>query len=126
MGRDIGDNGARRESIVITQAKVGLGAETDEGILPQRYVYPDGAHDAETLMAAPDGRLLIVTKGFLGGTLFATPRPEDLGFDEVRTLEQLSSPNAMLPMRPTARSCLTGSTSWCAATPRPRSTPGRA
>jgi hypothetical protein len=35
--------------------------------------------------------LLIVTKGFLGGTLFATAG----GTEE---LEQLSSPNAMLPM----------------------------
>jgi hypothetical protein len=89
---DIGDNAASRDSILITQAKVGLGgAETQEGIVPTQYRYPDGSHDAETLMEAPDGRLLIVTKGFLGGTLYAT-------VGGTAELEQISSPNAMAPM----------------------------
>ena len=42
-------------------------------------VYPDGAHDAETLLADPaTGRLYVATKWVLGGTLYAapeTPRP---------------------------------------------------
>ncbi|UDY23983.1 hypothetical protein [Nocardioides sp. Kera G14] len=94
---DIGDNANARDTIEVTQAKVGLGGqETLEGFTPLELRYPDGAHDAETLMAAPDGRLLIVTKGFLGGTLYAVPthsRPAG-----AITLEPLSSTGAMLPM----------------------------
>ena len=37
--------------------------------------YPDGAHNAETLMSDPvTGRLYIATKGVFGGTLYAVPR----------------------------------------------------
>ena len=42
-----------------------------------RLVYPDGAHDAESLVAAPDGRLYVITKGLLGGTVYAAPRHLD-------------------------------------------------
>ncbi|MFT4262411.1 MAG: hypothetical protein QM572_03430 [Nocardioides sp.] len=94
---DIGDNAAIRDSITVGVAKVGLGdQETQEGSVPRELRYPDGAHDAETLMEAPDGRLLIVTKGFLGGTLYATPQEYDATGPV--TLEALSSPDVMLPM----------------------------
>jgi hypothetical protein len=60
---DIGDNEAERKRITIhrvpepsTQDSVAV-KDTFHG------TYPDGAHDAETLLAAPDGGLFIVTKG---------------------------------------------------------------
>ncbi len=36
--------------------------------------YPDGAHDAETLIIAPDNRILIVTKSLVGSEIFITPQ----------------------------------------------------
>lgn len=37
--------------------------------------FPDGARDAETLAATPDGRLLIVSKNKNGSNFYALPRP---------------------------------------------------
>ena len=70
---DIGDNTASRASVTVLRVPVGPG---DRTVTPPAYtlVYPDGAHDAETLLAAPDGRLLVVTKDLTGGTVYAAPR----------------------------------------------------
>lgn len=70
---DIGDNTASRSSVTVLRVPVGPG---DRTVTPPAYtlVYPDGAHDAETLLAAPDGRLLVVTKDLRGGTVYAAPR----------------------------------------------------
>jgi len=73
---DIGDNSAHRAEVVIYQvpepsAADGTAAVT--GIF--RASYPDGPQDAETLLATPDGRLFIVTKGSTGGiALYRFPR----------------------------------------------------
>jgi hypothetical protein len=60
---DIGDNNASRKHITIYRvaepSKAG-GSATAEAF---HATYPDGAQDAETLLAAPDGGLFIVTKG---------------------------------------------------------------
>ncbi|HVF85276.1 MAG TPA: hypothetical protein VM821_04795, partial [Abditibacteriaceae bacterium] len=58
-------------------------------IAPQRMMlrYPDGAHDAETLMATPDGSLIIVTKTRDVSTIFKTPRP--FAADTTQTLVQV-------------------------------------
>jgi hypothetical protein len=37
--------------------------------------YPDGPHDAETLLATPDGHLLLVTKNQRGSAVYVTPKP---------------------------------------------------
>jgi hypothetical protein len=70
---DIGDNDARRQSVQVYRVPVGRG---DRTVHAARYdlVYPDGAHDAESLVAAPTGRLYVITKGLLGGTAYAAPR----------------------------------------------------
>lgn len=70
---DIGDNGAVRDAVVVLRVPVGRGDRTVE---PERYelVYPDGATDAETLVAEPGtGRLVVVSKGILGGTVYRAP-----------------------------------------------------
>jgi hypothetical protein len=71
---DIGDNRADRASVVlrllrepspirsVTQTPVNL-----------RVRYPGGPADAESLIWTPDGRLLIVTKTLLGGTVLQVP-----------------------------------------------------
>ena len=70
---DIGDNAASRTTIQVAEVPVGRGERT---VTPPIYslAYPDGAHDAETLLCDPaDGRLYVATKGILGGTLYAAP-----------------------------------------------------
>jgi hypothetical protein len=71
---DIGDNTGSRSSIEVLLVPYGRGDRTAE---PASYtlVYPDGAHDAETLLADPvDGRLFVASKDIFGGTLYAAPR----------------------------------------------------
>lgn len=67
---DIGDNGSSRESIAVARVSLASGdAATYE------LVYPDGAHDAETLLADPrTQRLYVVTKSLLGGAVYAAPK----------------------------------------------------
>jgi len=71
---DTGDNNEVRSSITVLQVPFGPG---DRTVDPTAYelVYPDGAHDAETLLAHPrTGQLFVVTKDIFGGTMYAAPR----------------------------------------------------
>jgi hypothetical protein len=71
---DIGDNEARRPYTVIRRVPVGRGDRTVR-VPSYRLLYPDGPHDAETLLRQPaTGRLFVVTKGILGGRVYAVPR----------------------------------------------------
>jgi hypothetical protein len=61
---DIGDNNAVRPHVSIyriAEPAAGSSSVVITDVLRARY--PDGPHDAETLLVAPDGRLFIVTKG---------------------------------------------------------------
>ena len=83
---DIGDNLEQRDSVQVAPVPVGHGnahVRTDVYDL----VYPDGPHDAETLMSDPAGRLYVATKSPLGGTLYAAP--ERLDQDRPNRLEPL-------------------------------------
>ncbi|MCA9663921.1 MAG: hypothetical protein KC486_36685, partial [Myxococcales bacterium] len=67
---DIGDNAEKRDSIAIYRvpepvAADAKGGEVDvDGVEAITLTYPDGAHNAETLLVDPDdGELVIVTKG---------------------------------------------------------------
>ena len=51
--------------------------------------YPDGARDAETLAATPDGRLLIVSKNKAGSNFYALTRPFADGLSA--TLDKIES-----------------------------------
>lgn len=75
---DIGDNAEQRDSVEVYRVPVGRGERTVRAPA-YRLVYPDGAHDAESLVAAPGGRLYVITKGLLGGTVYAAPRHLDPG-----------------------------------------------
>jgi hypothetical protein len=78
---DIGDNNAERDHITVYRL-------TEPGDTPSSPVaveafqarYPDGAHDAETLLVTPDGGLYIVTKGSTGPVAIyrfpGDPRPD--------------------------------------------------
>lgn len=92
---DIGDNDSRRRSIVVAKVPVGRGTRT---VRSHKYhlVYPDGPHNAETLMRDPvTGVLYVVTKSPSGGTLYQVPKPLS------RTGTNLLTPLASVPL-PTA------------------------
>jgi hypothetical protein len=89
---DIGDNDAKRAQITIYRmpepTALGGSAQVDAVI---RASYPDGAHDAEALLASPDGTLYIVTKGDTGQVaLYRVPR-EARG-DAAQRLEPVGKP----------------------------------
>ena len=64
---DIGDNDAGRRDIAIYRIPEPADASgTVERMDVFRARYPDGAHDAETLLVTPKGEILIVTKGETG------------------------------------------------------------
>ncbi|HYF73476.1 MAG TPA: hypothetical protein VD864_11690 [Nocardioides sp.] len=71
---DIGDNPESRDSIEVLRVPY---QRSDLVVDPEAYtlVYPDGAHDAETLLAHPrTGQLFVVSKDIFGGTVYAAPR----------------------------------------------------
>jgi hypothetical protein len=57
---DIGDNRATRATVAL------LGMRPDGSTTVQRLRYPDGPHDAEALLLAPDGTPYLVTKELTG------------------------------------------------------------
>jgi hypothetical protein len=70
---DIGDNDSVRSHVDIAEITVGRGTRHE---MPTVYplVYPDGAHNAETLLCDPaTGRLYIATKDIFGGALYEVP-----------------------------------------------------
>jgi hypothetical protein len=70
---DSGDNDEQRSSVQVYRVPVGRGVRR---ISAPAYdlVYPDGPHDAESLVAGPGGRLYVITKALLGGTVYVAPR----------------------------------------------------
>ncbi len=80
---DIGDNEEKRKSIAIYRVKEP--ALRSETLTPRvlTLVYPDGPHNAETLLVSPDGDLVIVTKTPTGRSGIYT-----LGRDELTTAKQ--------------------------------------
>ncbi|MFI5626129.1 hypothetical protein ACIA03_21890 [Nocardioides sp. NPDC051685] len=73
---DIGDNNSVWDSIRIAKVPVGRGERT---VSPTVYelVYPDGPHNAESLLTHPDGRIFVATKDWGGGRLYAVPERLD-------------------------------------------------
>jgi hypothetical protein len=90
---DIGDNTARRDRITIHR----LGEPSTESSVSVtdtfHATYPDGAHDAETLLITPDGTLFIVTKGETDAVgLYRFP--PDLQPGATHRLERVGQPRA--------------------------------
>ncbi len=70
---DIGDNPRSRSSLSVTRVPVG---RTDQSVPGDRFelTHTGGAADAEALLAHPrTGRLYVVTKGMLSGSILAAP-----------------------------------------------------
>ncbi len=73
---DIGDNAGSRDHVEVARVPFGRG-DREVHAPTYRLVYPDGPHDAETLLADPaTGRLYVVAKEFIG-RLYAAPEHLD-------------------------------------------------
>ena len=96
---DTGDNRRSRDTVALTRMDPNAGA----GEL-HRLTYPDGAHDAETLLIEPGGRPVIVTKEMFGPSGIYTPA-------EAQTVGALPSPGpSPLVKRGVFRAATTGDT----------------
>jgi hypothetical protein len=61
---DIGDNSGKRDRISIYRlSEPDASGELKSASEAFHATYPDGGHDAETILIGPDGRLFVVTKG---------------------------------------------------------------
>lgn len=92
---DIGDNNATRRQITVYRltepADVNAATATAEAFHAR---YPDGPHDAETLLVAADGSLYIVTKGSAGPVaIYRFPRDLHAGEPPVE-LERIGQPRS--------------------------------
>jgi hypothetical protein len=89
---DIGDNDAKRDRITvyrIPEPAEASGSVKVSGVF--HATYPDGAHDAESLLITPDGRLHIVTKGETGPVSMYR-FPNELKSGATLPLERLGPP----------------------------------
>jgi len=101
---DIGDNDAIRD--LITVYRLTEPGDTPSGATAStadfdvfRARYPDGAHDAETLLVTPDGSLYIVTKGSTGPVALYRFPLEPRADGRVVQLEQIGRPRSSGPVR---------------------------
>lgn len=71
---DIGDNQRARSTVEVVRVPLGRGDRTVDAH-PRSLTYPDGSVDAEALLRHPrNGRLYVVSKEVLGGTVYAAPQ----------------------------------------------------
>ena len=89
---DIGDNrGVRKDITIYRIAEPPPTAGSVQVEATFRASYPDGGHDAEALLAAPDGRLYIMTKGDTGHvSLYRFPAQLRTG--TIMQLERVGAP----------------------------------
>jgi hypothetical protein len=89
---DIGDNSGTRKTIAVYRVpEPGAGVQTVAVTDVFHATYPDGAHDAEALLVAPDARLYIITKGDTGPVALYR-FPTDLRGGATVQLERIGKP----------------------------------
>jgi hypothetical protein len=81
---DIGDNEALRRQVSVYFLTNPRPSGLTVTYNSFDFRYPDGAHDAETLLVDGSGRLTIVTKGARGGVYQAPAQPSRTGVNELR------------------------------------------
>jgi len=90
---DVGDNEAERKRITVyrvTEPADPAGTATVTDVF--HATYPDGPHDAEALLIAPDGRLHVVTKGDTGAVALYR-FPSQLQAGATMRLERVGNPS---------------------------------
>ncbi|MFH0909855.1 MAG: hypothetical protein V1929_13930 [bacterium] len=101
---DIGDNTATRSSVEIYRVPEPVVSTNQSGLVTNlagvsTYTlnYPDGAHNAETLLADPwSGDLIIVTKGDTPARIYRAPYPQSTG--AVNTLQFSNTLSYAMPV----------------------------
>lgn len=89
---DIGDNDGERKRITVYRIMEPADASGSAKVADTLHAtYPDGPHDAETLLVTPEGRLLIVTKGDTGPVALYR-FPSELRTDTTLRLERVGGP----------------------------------
>ncbi|GAA3525328.1 WD40 repeat domain-containing protein [Nocardioides daeguensis] len=86
---DIGDNTGARDHVEVARVPFGRGnREVDAPTY--ELTYPDGPHDAETLLADPaTGRLYVVAKEFIGRLYAAPERLDPDGPNELSAVDEV-------------------------------------
>ncbi len=90
---DTGDNNTERSTVALHVLRPG------DGTSLYRLTYPDGAHDAEALLMAPDGTPYLVTKEVLGSSGVYRPAAPLVDGSTV-PLERVSTVNVTLTGTP--------------------------
>lgn len=105
---DIGDNLELRATVQVyrvAEPDPALGSGTVTGAVMLELNYPDGAHNAETLLVDPrNGDLVIVTKEERGPSIvFVAPFPQQAGAPiDMQSIGELAFGSATLPGSPLA------------------------
>lgn len=82
---DIGDNDTSRDMVTVYFFPSPRANGLTVTYRAYDFRYPDGPHDAETLLVDDDGRLFVVTKGTNGGAVYRAPKdPSRSGVNELR------------------------------------------
>lgn len=88
---DIGDNDARRTSIRVYYFDDPRPDGRTRTYRAWDFRYPDGPHDAETLLVTPSGRLYVATKELAGGLYRAPASPTRTGVNELERVASVPS-----------------------------------
>jgi hypothetical protein len=81
---DIGDNGGRRPFVSVHFFDNPPAGDRTVAYRSYDFAYPDGPHDAETLLVDGSGRLYLVTKGLQAGIYVAPAQPSRQGVNQLR------------------------------------------
>ena len=81
---DIGDNDEKRKSVRVYYFDDPKPNDKTRTYKAWDFRYPDGAHDAETLLVSPEGRLYIATKEVKGGLYRAPKKPSRDGVEQAQ------------------------------------------
>lgn len=81
---DIGDNNEKREFVTVYYFDEPRASGLTVSYRAWDFAYPDGPHDAETLLVNEKGRLYIVTKEAEGGVYLAPSEPSREGVNQLR------------------------------------------
>jgi hypothetical protein len=91
---DIGDNNANRDHITLYRLPEPGDAEAKAAVVEAfNATYPDGAHDAETLLVSPDGGVYVVTKGSTGPVALYKFPPQLPANGTAARLERVGEPH---------------------------------
>ncbi|HEY0238943.1 MAG TPA: hypothetical protein VGC37_09865 [Friedmanniella sp.] len=88
---DIGDNDAKRKSIRVYYFDDPKPDDKTRTYKAWDFAYPDGAHDAETLLVSTSGRLYIATKELKGGLYQAPEKPSTDGVNKLKRVHEVPS-----------------------------------